>query len=272
MSNEIVKKALGVVTKVLTWILIVATVSMMVFTIFSTLTFDKNDRNLFGIRFYIVLTDSMSPSENNKNDKVHFNAGDIVLIKNVKDPTTLQPGDVIAFVSQNEVSFGETVTHMIRERRETTDGKLIGYVTYGTNTGTNDQTIVQPEYVLGQYTGKLPGVGNFFAFLKTTPGYIVCILVPFLLLILYQGVNTVRLFKRYRREQMEEMEQERAQIDEERKQSLEMMRELQALREQLAAQQSGVQVAPMNASEPTAAASEVPPAAPAENGSDEQKD
>ena len=270
MSNEIVKKALGVVTKVLTWILIVATVSMMVFTIFSTLTFDKNDRNLFGIRFYIVLTDSMSPSENNKNDKVHFNAGDIVLIKNVKDPTTLQPGDVIAFVSQNEVSFGETVTHMIRERRETTDGKLIGYVTYGTNTGTNDQTIVQPEYVLGQYTGKLPGVGNFFAFLKTTPGYIVCILVPFLLLILYQGVNTVRLFKRYRREQMEEMEQERAQIDEERKQSLEMMRELQALREQLAAQQSGVQVAPMNASEPTAAASEVPPAAPAENGSDEQ--
>ncbi len=271
MSNETAKKVLGIVSKVLTWILIAATVFMMIFTIFSTLTFDKNDRNLFGIRFYIVLTDSMSPSENNKDDKIHFNAGDIVLIKNVDDPTALQPGDVIAFVSQNEVSFGQTVTHMIRERRTTTDGKLIGYVTYGTNTGTNDQTIVQPEYVLGQYTGKLPGVGNFFAFLKSTPGYIVCILVPFLLLILYQGVNTVRLFKRYKREQMEEMEEERAKIDEERKLSLEMMRELQALREQLAAQQSGAQVAPVNETESKTDASEGTRAAPAQNDSEEKQ-
>lgn len=271
MSNETVKKVLGIVSKVLTWILIVAAVSMMIFTIFSTLTFDKNDRNLFGIRFYIVLTDSMSPSENNKDDKIHFNAGDIVLIKNVDDATALQPGDVIAFVSQNEVSFGETVTHMIRERRETTDGRLIGYETYGTNTGESDQTLVEPGFVLGQYTGKLPGVGRFFAFLKTTPGYIVCILVPFLLLILYQGVNTVRLFKRYRREQMEEMEEERAQIDKERKQSMEMMRELQALREQLAAQQSGVQVEPMNESESTTDAGEATPAAPVPNDSEKNK-
>ena len=79
--------------------------------------------------------------------------------------------------------------------------------------------------------------------MRTTPGYIVCILVPFLLLILYQGVNTVRLFKRYKKEQMEDMEQERAQIAEERKQSAEMMRELQALREQLS-KQSGEATTP----------------------------
>lgn len=272
MSNEIVKKGLGIALKVLTWILIVATVSMMIFTIFSTLTFDKNDRNFFGIRFYIVLSDSMSLSENNKDDKIHFNAGDIVLVKSVDDPTALQAGDVIAFVSQNEESYGQTVTHMIRERRTTTDGKLIGYVTYGTNTGSNDGTIVQPEYVLGQYTGKFPGVGRFFAFLKTTPGYIVCILVPFLLLILYQGVNTVRLFKRYKREQMEEMEEERAKIDKERQQSADMMRELQALREQLAAQQAGEQVVPMNETESKTGASEEAPAASVQNDSEEKQD
>ena len=238
MSKETAKKALGIASKVLTWIIIAVTVFMMIFTIFSTLTFDRNDRNLFGIRFYIVLTDSMSPSENNKDDDVHFNAGDIVLIKNVKDAKALQPGEVIAFVSQNSDSFGETITHMIREVRTTEEGNVIGYVTYGTNTGTDDEALVEPEYVLGTYAGKLPKVGHFFSFLKTTPGYIVCILVPFLLLILWQGVNVVRLFKQYKREQMADMEAERAQLAKEREESARMMRELQALREQLA-QQTG---------------------------------
>ena len=243
MSKETAKRALGIASKVLTWIIIAVTVFMMIFTIFSTLTFDRNDRNLFGIRFYIVLTDSMSPSENNKDDDVHFNAGDIVLIKNVDDAKALQPGEVIAFVSQNSDSFGETITHMIREVRTTEEGNVIGYVTYGTNTGTDDEALVEPEYVLGTYAGKLPKVGHFFSFLKTTPGYIVCILVPFLLLILWQGVNVVRLFKQYKREQMADMEAERAQLAKEREESARMMRELQALREQLA-QQTGETEAP----------------------------
>jgi signal peptidase I len=238
MSNETVKKILGISAKVLSIIIIAVTVFMMVFTIFSTLTFDRNDRNLFGIRFYVVLTDSMSPSENNKEDKVHFDAGDIVLIKNVKNKAALKEGDVIAFVSKNKPSFGETVTHKIRRVEKTDDGKIIGYTTYGTNTGVDDDVIVQPEFVIGKYAGKLPNIGHFFAFLKTTPGYIVCILVPFLLLITWQGVNTVRLFKQYRREQMADIEEERAQIAKEREESAAMLKELQALKEQLAKQQS----------------------------------
>ena len=236
MSNETAKKILGIASKIISWIIIAITVFMMVFTVFSTLVFDKNDRNLFGIRFYVVLSDSMSPSENNKDLDVHFDAGDIVLIKNVKDPTALEAGDVIAFISQNADNIGETVTHMIRKRRTGTDGRLIGYVTFGTNTGTNDQAIVEPDFVLGSYAGKLPGVGSFFTFLKTTPGYIICILVPFILLILWQGSNTIRLFRQYKREQMADMEAERAQLAKEREESATMMRELLALREQLAKQ------------------------------------
>ena len=236
MSKGIAKKILGILSKILSWILIAVTVFMMVFTIFSVLTFDRNDRNLFGIRFYIVLSDSMSPSENNKDDKIHFNAGDIVLIKNVKNAKELQAGDVIAFISQNSDNYGETVTHMIRERRLNEDGRLLGYVTYGTNTGANDEALVEPDFVLGTYAGKLPAVGRFFQFIKTTPGYIICILIPFLLLILWQGINTVRLFKRYKKEQMADMQAERDQIAKEREESAAMLRELQALREQIAKQ------------------------------------
>ena len=246
--NDNVKKILNISLKVVTWLLVAFTVFMMIFTIVTVSTVDKNDRSIFGMRFYIVRTDSMSKSENNADMDVHFDAGDIIVIKKVDDPTKLAAGDIVAFLSTNSESYGETVTHMIREARMTEDGKLLGYVTYGTNTGTDDEALVEPEYILGTYAGKLPLVGNFFAFIKTTPGYIVCILVPFLLLILYNGVNVIRLFRRYKREQTEILEAEKAQIAEERRQNEEMLREIQALKEQLS-KQNGTAETPADTNE-----------------------
>lgn len=219
------KKALNIISTVLVWALVVATVGMMIFTLISVNTFDQANRSIFGYKFFIVRTDSMKATD--------FDAGDIVFVKNV-DPATLQVGDIIAFTSQNTNNFGETVTHKIREITTNANGDP-AFITYGTTTDTNDETAVTYPYVLGKYTGKIPNVGTFFQFLKTTPGYILCILVPFLLLILYQGFQCVGLFRRYKKEQMEELEAERAKIEEERRQSMEMMKELQALKEQLTA-------------------------------------
>ncbi len=219
------KKALSIISTVLVWTLVVATVGMMIFTIISVNTFDQANRSIFGYKFFIVRSDSMS--------KTDFDAGDIVFVKNI-DPATLQVGDIIAFTSQNTNNFGETVTHKIRELTTNANGDP-AFVTYGTTTDTNDETAVTYPYVLGKYTGRIPKVGAFFQFLKTTPGYILCIFVPFLLLILYQGFQCIQLFRRYKKEQMEELQAERAKIEEERRQSMEMMKELQALKEQLAA-------------------------------------
>lgn len=234
--NEKTKNILRLILKVASWVLIGFTVLIMLFTVVSMATVNKNDRNIFGYKFLIVQTDSMSPSEKNADDDIHFRAGDIIIIKEVENAWALQPGDVISFTSFSEVSYMETVSHMIYEVKKDGNGKVVGYVTYGTNTGAIDEAVVEPEYILGKYTGKLPGVGHFFAFIKSTPGYIVCILVPFLLLILYYGVDVVRLFKRYRGEQNAIMEAERAEIAEEKRQTEQMLRELQALKEQLAMQ------------------------------------
>ncbi len=248
-----IKKIMNIALKVVTWLLVAFTVFMMIFTVVTVTTVDRNDRSIFGVKFYIVQTDSMSLSENNKDMDVHFNAGDIVIIKNVEDPRALQAGDVIAFMSTNSVSYGETVTHMIREVMKTEEGKVLGYVTYGTNTGTDDESLVEPEYVLGVYSGKLPALGKFFAFVKSTPGYIICILVPFLLLILYNGVNVIRLFRKYKREQMEAMKAERDKIDAERAENQRMIQELLALKAQLDQKNGGEGTPP---AEPT---SEVTP-------------
>lgn len=241
--NTVTKKILNIALKVVTWTLVAFTVFMMIFTIISVTTLDRNDRSFLGTKLYIVQTDSMSPSENNKDMKVHFKAGDIIIVRNAKDRAALQPGDIISFMSTNSSSYGETVTHMIREVQKDENGKVLGYVTFGTNTGVDDEALVEPEYVLGVYWGKLPGAGNFFAFVRTTPGYIICILVPLLLLILYNVINIIRLFMRYRREQTEAMQVERDKIEAERAENQRMMEELLALKAQLD-KNGGVQTPP----------------------------
>ncbi len=217
------KKALSIVKTVLVWLVVVIAVAMMIFTVISVTTFNRNDRDLFGYKLYIVNTDSMSATD--------FNAGDLILVKEV-DPSTLEVGDIITFVSQDSASFGEVVTHKIREKTVDTNGNA-GFITYGTTTGVDDETIVTYLYILGRYETKIPYLGLFFNFLKTPQGYIVCIFVPFILLILHQGINTIKLFRRYKGEQMAEMHAEKEKLEEERAQNAKMLEELRALKAQL---------------------------------------
>ena len=223
------KKALTIIKTTMVWLIVALAVFMMLFTIISVTTFNRSDRNLFGYRAYIVNTDSMS--------KTDFDAGDLIFVKQVEDYAALQEGDIITYMSQNSESFGETITHKIR--RATTDAEgNPGFITYGTTTDTDDETVVTYPYILGKYEFHIAKLGTFFNFLKTPQGYIICIFIPFMLLILYQGVNCIRLFRRYKREQMEEMESEKAKIEAEREENARMMAELQALKAQLEGQQT----------------------------------
>lgn len=217
------KKVLGIVKSILVWIFVIFAVSMTIFTVISVNTFNRNDRSIWGYKAYIVNTDSMS--------KTDFKAGDLILVKET-DPSTLKAGDIITYMSQNTESFGETITHKIRKL--TTDARgNPGFVTYSTTTDQDDDTIVTYMYVLGKYEKTIPNVGYFFNFMKTPQGYITCIFVPFMILIIYQAVNFVMVFRRYKKEQVAEMEEERKRIDTEREQNVKMMEELQALKKQL---------------------------------------
>lgn len=220
------QKALRIIKNVLVWTVVVLAVFMMIFTIVSVNTFDRNDRDIFGYRCYIVLSDSMSATD--------FSAGDLVLIKKV-DPTTLEVGDIIAYQSQNTENYGATVTHKIRAKTMDENGNP-GFITYGTTTNVDDATVVTFPFILGKYQTSLPKVGTFFQFLKTPQGYIICILIPFLLLILYQGLNCVRVFKRYKADQMADLQAEKDALEAQKKQSEDMMAKLLAMQEQLAQQ------------------------------------
>ncbi len=231
-----IQKFWEIVKTVLTWAIMLVAVAMMIFTIVSVSTFDRNDRDLFGYKAFIVRSDSMSATD--------FDAGDLVLIKEV-DPAILKEGDIISFRSIDSESFGETFTHKIRKLTRDESGAP-AFITYGTTTNVDDPTPVTYERVMGQYQFALPKVGTFFAFLKTVPGYICCILLPFLALIIIQGINSIKLFRQYKEEQMAELEEKRQkELDEmaaereklaaERAESQKMLEELQRLREQFTA-------------------------------------
>ncbi len=219
----IVKKALNIIKTTMVWLIVALAVFMMIFTVISVTTFNRNDRDLFGYKAYIVNSDSMAATD--------FSAGDLIFVKEVP-PSTLKEGDIITYISQNNESFGEVITHKIRTVTTDQNGSA-GFITYGTTTGENDLTIVTYPYVLGKYTSHLNGVGTFFNFLKTPQGYIICIFIPFMILILYQGINCIRLFRRYKKEQIEALEAEKAQIEAERAEAAKMMAELKALKEQM---------------------------------------
>lgn len=230
------KKALNIIKNIFVWALVAISVFIMIFTIISVTTFDRNDRSLFGYRAYIVTSDSMSKSELNLEDKVHFNAGDLIFVKYV-NPYELKEGDIISYQSQSSENFGETVTHKIRKATTDAEGNP-GFVTYGTNTGVDDKVVVTYPYILGKYQGKAPSIGHFFGFLKTPQGYIVCIFIPFALLILYQGINCIKLFRRYKNEQMEEMQAQKDKLAAEREENAKMLAELKALKASIAAKEN----------------------------------
>ena len=163
--------------------------------------------------------------------KTDFNAGDLVLVKEV-DCSTLKEGDIVAYTSQNSSSYGETITHKIRSLTSNKNGEP-GFITYGTTTDTNDETIVTYPYVIGKYQFSIPKFGIFFEFLKTTPGYIVCILVPFVVLILMEGFRSINLFKKYKAEQKAEIQAEKDKIEAERLETQRMMKELLEMKKQI---------------------------------------
>ena len=216
------KKVFEIMKKVFVTIVAVLAICMALFTVVSVSTFDRKDRSIFGYKAFIVLSDSMSATD--------FSAGDLVISKEIA-PSEVVEGDIITFISSDNDTYGQVFTHKVRTVNNNAGD--ISFITYGTTTGVDDPTPVSEYNVLGKYCFALPKVGTFFNFVKTTPGYICCILVPFLILILLQAIDTIKLFKQYKQEQIDEINREKEEIRKQREESDKVMKELLELKAQL---------------------------------------
>lgn len=179
--------------------------------------------SFFGYRAFIILSDSM--------EKTDFAAGDLALVREV-DPTTLREGDIISYISRNEENFGQTVTHKIRCRTTDADGEP-AFITYGTSNDTDDPLPVSYPYILGKYQARIAYIGRFFLFLKTVPGYLLCIFLPFMLLLSVQIAHCFSLVHHYREAQRRALRAERLQLEIRQAQTEQMLERLNAMRAQM---------------------------------------
>ena len=211
--KKIGKKVLSIVSTMVT----VAIFAMMLFTILAVTTFDQQSQTVFGVRMFIVTSDSMKATD--------FAAGDLILVKEV-DPESLVPGDIISFVSENPDNYGRTVTHKIRSIQVDAMGRRV-FQTYGTSSGVDDEVPASQNKLLGKYTMRLPMVGQFFLFLKTTPGYVLFVLLPFLALILYYGIRGFLQFRKYQECEIAQLQMERDSIEAEKQALLQLRKQEQ---------------------------------------------
>lgn len=216
-------KTIKILRNIFFWVLIAITGSMMIFTLICVTTLDQTNRTVFGYKAFIILTDSMK--------KTDFDAGDLILVKEV-DPATLQEGDIISYISQSSNSLGKTITHKIRCLTTTTAGDP-GFITYGTTTDTDDELIVTYPCIVGKYQFCIPNLGYFFHFLKTVPGYLTCILLPFFLLIVMETVHCIRLFRKYRAEQRALLQAEREELEAKREENQRLLHQIMAMKAQI---------------------------------------
>ena len=155
---------------------------------------------------FIVMTDSMKPT---------INGGDLVFDRVITDPGEVKKGDIISFFDPASKS-NNIVTHRVVQ--VTTDENGIAFRTKGDANNTEDDDVVPAKNVVGVYAGRISGMGNVVMFMQSTPGLVVCIALPILLLIGYDYFRRSRFEKKQKDETaalMKELEELRAQRNKE---------------------------------------------------------
>ena len=120
----------------------------------------------------IVLTDSMLPE---------ISSGDLIICQEI-EAEDVKVKDVISFFDPAG-SGTSVVTHRVIEIIE--ENGQLKFRTRGDNNNTEDTELVPAENLVGIYRSRVAGAGNVAMFLQTTPGLILCVVLPLVLLIGY---------------------------------------------------------------------------------------
>ena len=170
------KKFLIVLVNVLLWGVILLA-ALFSFTTLAT----KNDgklANIAGFTPLTVLSNSMYPE---------FSEGDLIIIKKT-NLENLKQGDIVSFytIIENEYALN---THRILEINEQNGQR--SYVTKGDNNDLQDKHIIADGDIVGKYVTKIPLMGNIMQFLASSVGFLVVIILPMLLFLIYQIYNLI---------------------------------------------------------------------------------
>ncbi len=155
----------------------------------------KKEVSIFGYRFYYVTTGSMEPT---------IPVGAVIAVH--KPGRMYKTGDIISFKSKDSSIYGRVNTHRIIGIQDS--GGEARYITKGDANSTADEMPVNEADIIGEVvwsSGYIPAVYAVIEFLGTRFGFVLCVLLPVLLI-------TACSIKDFSREYRSEMRRIRAEV------------------------------------------------------------
>ena len=200
---EEVSKGKKILNTVINIVLVLAIALAAVSTYVSYVSSSGNGvPSIFGIRMFSIQTDSMYPV---------LMPGDLIFDTAVKDPDTLQRGDIITYWT---IINGERVlnTHTIHEIYD--GGGYRIFATKGENNTTADALTVHESEIVGKYSFRIGGLGKVFDYLQTSTGFLIVVVLPVFLFFLFHLVQFFRVLFEYQNVKNRiKYEQERGRIE-----------------------------------------------------------
>lgn len=204
------KKILNIVLDVVIGVVLVFAAFLAIVSIRSKAKGYSDYTEVFGSAYVAVASDSMSgerPDYVPEGKLDGFSKGDLIKIRILDESAVqeLEVGDIITFET-TLILDGKRVlnTHRVVAITETSDGQIASFTTRGDNNPDNDGSEVAVKDVVGVYVGKASGIGHVFLFMNSTAGFVVCILLPTLLIVVYCAVNLVLVIKKEKKAQLAE--------------------------------------------------------------------
>ncbi len=148
-----------------------------------------------GVFPMIVLTDSMAGT---------FDGGSLLFCKTA-DAKDIKVGDIICYFDPSG-NGTTTTTHRVKEI-QTDDAGNISFITKGDANNTEDKLPVPASKLVGTYWFHIAGLGSVAMFMQTTPGLIIFVIVPILLLVIYDIIRR-RLYDRQKDSETSALEEE----------------------------------------------------------------
>jgi signal peptidase len=145
-------KAINMILNIASYVFIIALIAGSTMFAFS----NDTNKNIFGYRFYHVLTPSMTGT---------FNEGDMIFVKIINDPENeVKTGDIVTFQpSPKSTAF---LTHRVVELLPADDRSSARMVTKGDANNAQDPP-VKLDAVVGVYVFHAPYMGSLIDFMRS---------------------------------------------------------------------------------------------------------
>lgn len=186
-KNNGKKSIFKIIADIFTWtifaILMLVAAFLIYYVIANNIYARKGERFKPIVSLYTIISGSMLPTI-----KVY----DVVVNLRIDDPSQLHEGDVITFISQSKINYGDTITHRIN--KITYDNGTYYFTTKGDNNLVPDETPVEFNNIIGKVILKVPQLGQAQFFLLKQGPKLFLILIPSFGILIYDLLKMLNLF------------------------------------------------------------------------------